>query len=111
MSRTPLPEDRGLAMERTVMAWGRTSMALVGLAGLLVRFGVELGGGHVQVEVTAYAVAALTLITGGLAWWMTRDAYAHGRLPFLSRAQHRAFAAAACVVSVGTALTVLLGLL
>lgn len=105
MKRPPFPEDSGLAIERTVLAWGRTAMGLVGLAALLVRFGERE-----HVEVVAYAVAAFVVIAGAASWAVSRNAYHHARLPFLSRNQHRAFALSVCAASVGTAVTVLLGL-
>lgn len=105
MSRPPRPEDPGLAVERTVMAWGRTSLGLAALAALLVRFGAQE-----HVEAPAYAVAALAMLAAGLGWWASLVGYREGRLPFLSPGRLRAFGTITTVVFVGSAATVIAGL-
>lgn len=108
MSRRPLPEDPGLAIERTLMAWGRTSLGLVGIAALLIRFGEHEH--ELRVEVLAFGVAAVALVLGGLCWSASRRAYAAGRIPFFRRGELRAFAVATTVISVGTAAAILAAL-
>lgn len=105
MSRPQLPEDPGLAIERTLMAWGRTALGLLGLAALLVRFGESE-----HVEAVAFPVAAFAVCVSGLSYWRAHRAYHHEGLPFLSHGELRAFAIATTVIVIGTTGTAIAGL-
>lgn len=99
------PDDPGLAIERTLMAWGRTALVFVGLGGLLVRFGERE-----HVEALAYSVAVLSLVCGAVPYGLSRRAYAEQRLPLMGPAELRWVAIATAVISVLAGLTVVLGL-
>jgi putative membrane protein len=62
-----------LANERTLMAWSRTSIAIVGLGFVVARF--ALGGKTVTTLSTAFGVA-LVICGGGLLAWAYRS-YLH----------------------------------
>lgn len=106
MTGSGRPQEHALAIERTVLAWSRTALVLVGLAALLVRFGERE-----HVEAAAYAVAAVAVGTAAIFWRSSRAAFANGAAPLVGFAGIRLFATVVALISLGTAGTVLAGLL
>ena len=60
-----MPSDRGLARERTQLAWSRSSLAIGAIAGATVKTGIDGG------EPALAIVAGLTLIgLAALVWYV-----------------------------------------
>lgn len=79
VNRTPRPEHRDpspnelrdhLANERTLLAWVRTSITIIGLGFVVAKFGIllrEVGGTHVHTQTAhAGAIVGVLLVLAGV---------------------------------------------
>lgn len=106
---SPHTPDPGLAIERTALAWSRTSLGLAANAALLLRLGLEAGE-----PVIACAASALIAAAAAAAWTYARlsardnrRAFAEGH-PVVRPRVMRAISAATVLTAVaGTGLGVL----
>ena len=100
--------DPGLAIERTALAWNRTSLGLAANAALLLRLGLEA-----HKPLLACAASAITAAAAAASWTYARlsarynrQAFAEGRPVARPRVLHAISAATVLTAVAGMALGV-----
>jgi len=103
MSRWDHDPERGLAGERTDLAWHRTGLAMLIILGGIGRNALKVGG--------PFAVASVACVLVGTGiWWFGLSA-AHRLSGTTHTGRHRAEARLLTVVTVGTLVIALAALL
>jgi uncharacterized membrane protein YidH (DUF202 family) len=103
VTRTKADIDRGLARERTALAWSRSALSLAALGALLVRIGAETGTG-----IVAYPLGVLVMSAAGVAWLSGRSGLGPGGRLRLRRTLALRLIAAATIVTAAFALVLAL---
>ena len=97
------PDDPGLAIERTALAWNRTSLGLAANAALLLRLGLEA-----DEPLLACTASAIVAAAAAAAWTYGRRSADQNRRAFLG-AHPVARPGAVRAVAVATVITAVAG--